>query len=148
MSIYQVSCLRSYSPAIQTVEEKLFFQASDGSHCYELFASDGTITGTNMVKDINLGSPDSEPWEMYDILGALYFSAYDATFGRELWRSDGATPGTERVADINNGDPNSSPRLMTLVGDSIYFDANDGLKGSELWGFKVFEPVFWPMVIK
>ena len=127
----------------------LFFQASDGSHGYELFASDGTEKGTGMVKDINPNSGDSDPWEMYDILGTLYFSAYDPTYGRELWRSNGTASGTERVADINtNSDHDSSPRLMTLVGDYIYFDASDDIKGGELWGLKVRETVYLPFIVK
>ena len=40
---------------------KLFFGAHDGIHGAELWESDGTATGTAMVKDINAGSSDSYP---------------------------------------------------------------------------------------
>jgi len=41
------------------VGNQLYFTAFDGSHGYELWTSDGTETGTYMVKDI-LTTPDSE----------------------------------------------------------------------------------------
>ena len=37
----------------------LYFVAQDGSNGYELWKSDGTASGTVMVKDINSGSRNS-----------------------------------------------------------------------------------------
>ena len=38
------------------VNGTFYFQADDGTHGYELWKSNGTETGTVMVKDINPGS--------------------------------------------------------------------------------------------
>ena len=51
---------------LTAVGNQLFFEAYDGVHGVELWKTDGTTTGTVMVKDINPGAAGSNP-------------AYDAT---------------------------------------------------------------------
>ena len=47
------------SPASFTVvEDTMYFVANDGIHGNELWKTDGTLSGTVMVKDINTGSGD------------------------------------------------------------------------------------------
>ena len=43
------------------VDNIVYFMANDGSHGYELWKSDGTASGTVLVKDIFEGLGDSEP---------------------------------------------------------------------------------------
>ena len=77
---------------------------SGSTNDIELWKSDGTTSGTVLVKDINPGTSDgSDPRDFIEINGVLYFTAYTATHGRELWKTDGTSAGTEMVHDIING---------------------------------------------
>ena len=113
----------------------LFFNANDGINGSELWKSDGTTSGTNMVKDIYPGSStnESSPTNLCDLNGTIFFSAYNPTTGYELWKSDGTTIGTVLVKDINPGTASSSPIALTNVNGTLYFYADNGVNGNELW---------------
>lgn len=53
----------------------LYFPAWDGVNGTELWRSDGTAAGTYMVKDIYVGSSDSNPSDLTVINGIVYFIA-------------------------------------------------------------------------
>jgi ELWxxDGT repeat protein len=123
---------------------KLYFQATDGTddggdhHGNELWKSNGTSSGTTMVKDINSGG-DSSPQYLTAFGDSLYFSAIDAN-GRELWKSNGTSSGTTMVADINPGSGDGSPEGFTVGGHTLFFSADDGAHGAEPWKFGDFSP--------
>lgn len=114
-------------------EDTLFFRANDGIHGAELWYTDGTITGTAMLKDIRAGLASSSPEEFMRLGEQFYFVADDGRYGRELWRSDGSAAGTVLVADLYPGRNSSSPTELTVVGDRLYFAAEDKIHGRELW---------------
>jgi len=114
---------------------QLFFTANDGINGSELWVSDGTADGTQIVKDIN---PDNnnygyEPYNLTVAGDLLFFTADDGFNGRELWVSDGTTEGTQLFQDINPGVDGSYPSELTVVGDQLFFTANDGTTGTEPW---------------
>ncbi len=102
----------------------MFFTANDGTHGYELWVTNGTPSGTYMVKDIRAGVDSSSCQYLTPMNGILYFSAYENTYGRELWRSDGTYAGTYMVKNIN---PSSSsiPSYLTVMNNILYFQADD-----------------------
>ncbi len=115
---------------LEVVGDLLFFTADDGVHLTELWRSDGTTGGTQMVKDIFPLSA-SVPQDLTNVGGILFFSCYTLAYLNELWRSDGTEDGTYLVKDIN---PNLSsyPMEMTQIGCDFYFSTN-GASGRELW---------------
>ncbi len=113
------------------------FSADDGTTGQELWKSDGTATGTVLVKDINPAinlSPSSDPQHLTDVNGTLFFSTLvlgDAL----LWKSDGTQAGTVLVKDFRAtpGTQESPLYSLTNFDGALYFTADDGIHGSELW---------------
>ncbi len=115
----------------------LFFVAWDEFGNHGLWKSDGTTSGTIVVKD-NILPPNPTysdfllPNRLTAVGGTLFFVANDGT-GAELWKSDGTPDGTNRVKDIRIGSTGSDPTNLVGVGGRLFFTANDGLHGNELW---------------
>lgn len=123
--------------------DSLYFVAEgdDGELGYgrEVWASDGTATGTAPVADINPGLLSSIPLALTEVGDELYFRAITVDSGFEVWHSDGTTDGTQQVRDINPGPDGSTLNGdftnvgITDVGGVAYFRATDGVHGEELW---------------
>ncbi|MEJ2034396.1 MAG: hypothetical protein P8Y63_15490, partial [Deltaproteobacteria bacterium] len=113
----------------------LVFQANDGTNGQQLWKSDGTDSGTQLVKKI--GSGLAMAGREYVVAGnTMYFRANDGLTGNELWKSNGTTAGTMLVKDIYPGSlpaDSSSPDYFAHVGGKVFFGANDGVHGYELW---------------
>lgn len=125
------------------VNGTLFFALHDGIHGAELWKSDGTESGTFLVKDICPGNqngligPLGEDVFFTVFDGYLFFVANDGVNGRELWKSDGTENGTVLVKDINtNGNYGSDPMELIIVNNTLYFSADDGPHGRELWKYE------------
>jgi len=121
--------------------DKLYFCARNGLG-FEVWYTDGTAEGTQMLKDINEGNGSSiNGYGNFLVLNSwLYFAADDGVHGMELWRTDGTANGTMLFSDINPGagsafNENSSFFQKASFGlqSKILFPANDGSHGMELW---------------
>ena len=130
---------------------KLYFVADNGESGTELFVSDGTAEGTQLLVDLNPGSrdgfyinignvsyPGSNISNLVEFNGKLYFAGDNGESGRELFVSDGTAEGTRLVADIDpdsvNGFANgSNPSELTVVGDELFFAARNNEVGRELF---------------
>ncbi|MCB9869909.1 MAG: hypothetical protein H6837_08625 [Planctomycetes bacterium] len=99
----------------------------------ELWRSDGTPAGTQLIVDLNPGAASSAPSEFVELGGVVLFAADDGTRGRELWKSDGTATGTVLVRDIRSGSGGSDPTGLVRLGGFVYFAADDGVSGIELW---------------
>ncbi len=121
-------------------QDKLYFSARNNETGRELWVTDGTAEGTQLVADINPGTEGSAPIELVEFNDKLYFSAEDGENGRELWVSDGTSEGTQLVADINPENDNynygysfSDIGDLTVVGNELFFSADNGETGKELF---------------
>ncbi len=132
--------LKDIAPGIASSEPKnlfatdeyLFFSADDTIHGQELWRSNGTAEGTQLVKDINPNG-GSNPANFIEVNGQTFFTATDGYYGIELWKTDGTEQGTNLVKDINLYHQGSDPTSLININAVVYFSANDGLHGYELW---------------
>jgi ELWxxDGT repeat protein len=110
-----------------------FFVADEGINGRELWRTDGTGTGTMLVKDINAGAAASTPAFLTNVNGTLFFTAEEPYTGRELWRSDGTSEGTVLVADLTAGAGSTPITALIAAKGMLFFVASRPDTGSELW---------------
>ena len=151
-SVFQVADLGADPPAPAVPSVRVNSVFVDGNRFYfagarrdtgdELWRSDGTAAGTELIMDINPGMTGSGIAALTRVGDVVLFFADDGTHGYELWRTDGTSAGTTLVRDVCPGacdgtggryyDPQRS-RLLAAVGEVAYFPGNDGVHGTELW---------------
>ena len=108
-------------------------------HCgKEIFITDGTSSGTKLIKDINPGTANSQPLatNMTVLNNYVYFAAVTTSEGCELWKTDGTAVNTSLVKDIVAGAVSgidSSAFAMASNGTELLFDAKTTANGNELW---------------
>ncbi len=113
------------------VNGKLVFVSTDTLYGQELWVTDGTSAGTQLLKDINTDTSynggNSSPQDFAVLNNKLFFAAYDSTHGHELWVTDGTSAGTQLVVDLDtyHGYTNilnsSSPRGLFVNNNELYF---------------------------
>ncbi|HEY7874836.1 MAG TPA: ELWxxDGT repeat protein, partial [Actinomycetota bacterium] len=136
----QVSAVRhSHYSTDPVLDDRFYFDADNGTHGSEVWISDGTEDGTQLMADIRPGDKGSHPhnFQATESLGLVFFIADDGRHGYELWKTDGAAGGTRMLKDINpdgNGvGYEAFGGELTRLGDKLYFFATDGDHPFELW---------------
>ena len=125
-----------------TLGDQLLFAAEDPMNGRELWVTDGTATGTRILKNIKDGKGSSYPRNLTVVGSTLYFTADNGTNGCELWKSDGTESGTVLVKDMRPGyepmmmspyDTSSAPSCLVAFGNLLFLSVDDGSTGRELW---------------
>ncbi|NVN91578.1 MAG: hypothetical protein HXX11_13385 [Desulfuromonadales bacterium] len=115
----------------------LFFRGWDNASGYELWSSDGIPESsggtTARVKDINPGTPNSNPSQLTNVNGTLFLTATEPVTGTQLWKSNGADAGTVLVQNVSPGTQDSNPGKFLDVNGTLYFAADDYTNGNKLW---------------
>lgn len=116
------------------INNGVIFAANDGISGIELWYSDGTNGGTNILKDINPGSSPANIGFLFKIGNKVYFSAYEPINGTEIWETDGTTSGTNLVKDLNPGSGGTSIQNVGQTNTKVFFSATTSTAiGSELY---------------
>jgi ELWxxDGT repeat protein len=134
-------------------QNKLYIAAFDGTNGNELWVSDGTPGGTQLVKDIDPRVSAYGPNNFTVFGDKLFFTMDDSTHGEEPWITDGTPNGTQLLKDIDtNGTQGSAPWGYTPFNNKLYFwaqDLNGGPLHPEIWetdgttnGTKLFANTF------
>ena len=111
----------------------VFFVADDGFSGRELWRTDGTTSGTRLVRDIRTGPDGSSPSELLAMGDGLVFQANDGFSGPALWVSDGTGKGTQRAFDFGLGPRGSPLSRMVTDGEVVYVVARDKVDGPQVW---------------
>ncbi|HXC54132.1 MAG TPA: ELWxxDGT repeat protein [Rhizomicrobium sp.] len=122
----------------------LIFTNHDVTHGVELWTSDGTASGTVLLKDILPGATSSftnaQPANLTTVGNLVYFQDGDGLGGIDLWKTDGTAAGTVMVkhiesANIGGNGVQQAPDLtnMTSSNGLLMFGADNGVDGNELW---------------
>jgi ELWxxDGT repeat protein len=123
---------------------RLLFAANHPKFGEELWRSNGTRSGTSLVKDIDPGplvikktedteAGSSAPDKVLRTKKWIYFAAITTKYGEEMWKSDGTRKGTKLVKDINPGKAGSDANDLTAYKGRVLFTADDGVHGTEMW---------------
>ena len=88
---------------LKAVGDNYYFSAYDDTNGFELWKSNGTSAGTQLVKNINQTKGSSNPQQFAGINNNIFFTANDIKYGREIWKTDDITYSTQLYADFNNG---------------------------------------------
>lgn len=107
------------------VNGKFIFSKFDSVHGTEVWASDGTAAGTNILFDIVPGAGSSNPNYFTVIDDVVYFQT---TATNDIWRTDGTPGGT--YAMVSEG--LTDPRDFTQVGNFILFRSGNN-NSRKLW---------------
>jgi ELWxxDGT repeat protein len=122
----------------KTSNQKVLFTARTEETGTELYATDGTPAGTNLLADIATGDASPQIKDLARLQTKTLFSANNLINGNELWVSDGTSTGTQLLKDINPGPANGLSIFFNIPNAKIddntaVFVADDGTHGSELW---------------
>jgi MYXO-CTERM domain-containing protein len=98
---------------------------------YELWKSDGTTSGTVLLKDVLPGNLSSYPQWLTLSSGRFFFVGANSSDVKELWKSDGTAAGTVRFTDLPLATGFSSTPLFDYQG-SLYFVVDEGTQRA-LW---------------
>ncbi|GMQ81180.1 MAG: hypothetical protein BMS9Abin05_0611 [Rhodothermia bacterium] len=116
---------------LSRVNNRVFFQARDLDHGLELWVSDGSANGTNLVKDIVPGKDYSAPQQLVPLGDKIVFATADP---HAVWVSDGTEIGTLVLHDFESSLDQGSGGIWTMIrlGERIFFSYFLG-RSVQLW---------------
>lgn len=110
-------------------QNKVFLSADDGLHGVELWETDGSAAGTNLLKDINAPTLDSNIQiigeGIYNGEPTLFFGADDSIHGMELWHTTHQGQSASLFIDLNGTEKSSlylfPPLSPVILKDRVIF---------------------------
>ncbi len=131
----KVADIPQYYNASATVGDRLFVAGNDNTYGVELWTSDGTATGTKLVKDIYTGDGGSGIESIIPIGNRVFFGADENSdsYMRRLWRSDGTAAGTAPVPLGLPADFNPEAEAIAEFNGRLFAQIGDSTHGREPW---------------
>lgn len=139
-----MSITKDEKPFVVAENNLMFFTATNTESGDELWVSDGTVSGTRMVKDIVPGSEGADPKWLTVVGNLVYFSATTPDKGAELWVTDGTSEGTRMIKDIYEGETGSAPQGLTnFYGKLLFFAMDEESEALPIRNAEVPEKWLW-----
>jgi ELWxxDGT repeat protein len=130
---------QSITDASNSFSDRFFFRAVT-SLGYELWVSDGTPGGTDLVEDINPGAADSFPSNLTVLGSRVYFMAQGADSLWDVWQSNGNAAGTFQISDDDNQTGAVTP--LAKFNGRLIAERFDPVHGFEPWvGRPISDPI-------
>lgn len=112
--------------------DRLFFVGHLDANGEEPFVTDGTVSGTFALGDIEPGPSGSVAVFLATLPnGRTLFSATSGSAGRQLWSTEGLS-GDAVLTKVINPTGLAYPQGV-IFNDHFYFCADNGIDGNELW---------------
>lgn len=89
----------------------------------EPWVTDGTATGTQLLKDIWPSKRSSSPGPFEQIGKYTVFAADSPEYGREIWVTRGTPESTRLLTDLAKDNKSSSPRSFVQLNSKLVFTA-------------------------
>lgn len=108
----------------------------------QLYKSNGTLSGTGLVKAINPAPDSNGPDEVaqtdrdnFSVVGnSLIFPANNGASGTQLWYSDSVTGATEMISNFTpNDNDGAAPTYLGTAGGAAYYILRDSTHGRSLY---------------
>ncbi|MCS7016738.1 MAG: hypothetical protein NZM42_11555 [Gemmatales bacterium] len=126
----QPGSVSSSPEQLTNVSGTVYFVANSPSQGWQLWRSDGTSSGTFLVRVIGPGTTASRPRYLTNVNGTLFFVANDGS-GDRIWRSQGDAASTVPIPALTAG--LSDPKYLANLNNTLYFAANSSSVGRELF---------------
>jgi hypothetical protein len=124
------------------LKDKVYFFAQNDSCILAFYETDGTRTGTRLVKPLvnrKDASYEEKAERVFQANDRIYAEVLTPQYGYEIFISDGTMQGTT-IADVWKGGGNSyyspywdSRRPIDFTDKNVYFVANNGISGPQIW---------------
>lgn len=101
----------------------------------ELWISDGTNTGTKLLKDIKTGTSSSDI-EMFVSLNdkVIFLSSVSYNNNKSIWVTDGTADGTHHIKDMSiSRNSNINIHQWKVINNKLFFIVQTPFEGTELW---------------
>jgi len=123
-----------YPRALRATDSLVYFAASHSAFGLEPWCTDGTASGTRMIRDIRTAGSSLESYpEMAAFGDRLVFAADDGVHGVEPWITDGTAAGTFLLADVYPGSSGCDPKWFCDIGGHLLFQARGPANGEAIW---------------